>query len=122
MFKLLGCLFVISVFASLMKASICNYITQLSIESQNQHQQLAETNLLYLEQIEKRLDKLKSEIESKNESLRAQNHALEQENNRLEQENRRLESEKKQIQVAIDQLTQKWIPKPSAGDGNKLKR
>lgn len=76
MFKLLGCLLVISVFAFLMKASICNYITQLFIESQDQHKQLAQTNLLYLEQIEKRLD----------------------------------------------QLTQKWIPKPSAGDGNKPKR
>lgn len=95
---------------------------KVSIRSQEQHQQEVRKNLLELERIEKRLDQLKSEIELENESLRAQNHALEQEKNKLEQENRRLESEKKQIQVAIDQLSQKWIPKPSPGDENKPKR
>lgn len=54
-------------------------------------------------------------VQLENEELRSQNHAL-------EQENRRLEIENKQIQVVIDQLTQKWIPKPSPGGGNKSKR
>ncbi|EOA8345843.1 hypothetical protein EIC74_RS12190 [Enterococcus hirae] len=125
MFDLLGCLLVIvcmlamRVFVSQIEArievSISKYITQLSLELQEQRQQQVETNSKYLTRLEEKLEKIKVAIESENENLRAQNHAL-------EQENRRLESENKQIQVVIDQLTQKWIPKPSPGGGNKSKR
>lgn len=108
MFDLLGCLLVIvcmitmSVFVfqieSRIEASIGKYITQLSLELQEQRQQQAETNLKYLTRLEEELEKINSAIESENESLRVQNHALRQANSHLETEN-------DEIQEEINQLT-----------------